>query len=80
MDNKKKYKQAFIDGLLIDESVLVGNLEYNAITEWDSIGHMSLVGELEDKFDIIMEMDDIIEMSSFEKGSEILEKNYNIKF
>ena len=80
MDNKKKYKQAFIDGLLIDESVLVGNLEYNAITEWDSIGHMSLVAELEDKFDIMMEMDDIIEISSFEKGAEILEKNYNIKF
>ena len=80
MDNKKKYKQAFIDGLLIDECVLEGNLEYNAIAEWDSIGHMSLIGELEDKFDIIMEMDDIIEMSSFEKGSEILEKNYNIKF
>ncbi len=80
MDNKTKYKQAFIDALLIDESILKRNLEYNAITEWDSIGHMSLVAELEDKFDIMMEMDDIIEMSSYEKGAEILEKNYNIKF
>ena len=80
MDNKTKYKQAFIDALLIDESILKGNLEYNAITEWDSIGHMSLVAELEDKFDIMMEMDDIIEMSSYEKGAEILENNYNIKF
>ena len=41
---------------------------------------MSLVAELEDKFDIMMEMDDIIEMSSYEKGTEILENNYNIKF
>ena len=80
MDNKTKYKQAFIDALLIDESILKGNLEYNAITEWDSIGHMSLVAELEDKYDIMMEMDDIIEMSSYEKGIEILKKNYNIKF
>ena len=80
MDNKTKYKQAFIDALLIDESLLKRNLEYNAITEWDSIGHMSLVAELEDKFDIMMEMDDIIEMSSYEKGTEILENNYNIKF
>ena len=80
MDNKTKYKQAFIDALLIDESILKKNLEYNEITEWDSIGHMSLVAELEDKFDIMMEMDDIIEMSSYEKGTEILEKNYNIKF
>ena len=80
MHNKTKYKQAFIDALLIDESILKRNLEYNAITEWDSIGHMSLVAELEDKFDIMMEMDDIIEMSSYEKGIEILKKNYNIKF
>ena len=80
MDNKTKYKQAFIDALLIDESILKKNLEYNEITEWDSIGHMSLVAELEDKFDIMMEMDDIIEMSSYEKGTEILENNYNIKF
>ena len=79
-DNKTKYKQAFIDALLIDESILKRNLEYNEITEWDSIGHMSLVAELEDKFDIMMEMDDIIEMSSYEKGTEILENNYNIKF
>ena len=74
MDNKTKYKQAFIDALLIDESILKKNLEYNEITEWDSIGHMSLVAELEDKFDIMMEMDDIIEMSSYEKGIEILKK------
>ena len=80
MDNKTKYKQAFIDALLIDESILKKNLEYNAITEWDSIGHMSLVAELEDKFDIMMEMDDIIDMSSYEKGTEILGKKYNIKF
>ena len=80
MDNKTKYKQAFIDALLIDESILKKNLEYNAITEWDSIGQLSLVSELEDKFDIMMEFDDIIEMSSYEKGIEILEKNYNIKF
>ena len=80
MDNKKRYKQAFIDGLLIDESVLEGNLEYNAVVEWDSIGHMSLVAELEDQFDIMMEMDDIIDMSSYEKGMEILEKKYEISF
>ena len=80
MDNKTKYKKAFIDALLIDESMLEGNLEYNAITEWDSIGQMSLVAELEDKFEIMMEMDDIIDINSYEKGIEILKEKYNIKF
>ena len=80
MDNKTKYKQAFIDALLIDESILKRNLEYNAITEWDSIGHMSLVAELEDNFEIMMEMDDIIDINSYEKGIEILKEKYNIIF
>ena len=74
MDNNLKYKQAFLEGLLIDESVLEGNLEYNTVTEWDSIGHMSLVAELEEKFDIMMEMEDIIDFSSFKKGIETLKK------
>ena len=39
---------------------------------------MSLVGKLEDTFNISMEMDDIIDFSSYEKGIEIMKK-YNIE-
>ena len=46
---------------------------------WDSVGHMTLIAALEDTFDIMMETDDIVDFSSFEKGKEILEK-YGIKF
>lgn len=45
--------------------------------EWDSVGHMELVAELEDAFDISMDTDDIIEFNSFEAGIKILAK-YNI--
>jgi hypothetical protein len=40
---------------------------------------MSLVAELEDAFNIMMETDDIIDFSSYNKGKEILGK-YNITF
>ena len=40
---------------------------------------MGLIAELEDAFDISLEMDDIIDFSSYEKGKEILEK-YELKF
>ena len=80
MNNKKKYKKSFLDGLSIDENDLVGNLEYNAVLEWDSIGHMSLIAELEDQFDIMMEMDDIIDFSSYNRGMEILTEKYGISF
>jgi len=40
---------------------------------------MGLVAKIEDTFDIMLETDDIIDLSSFEKGMEILAK-YNIAF
>ena len=79
MNNKQKYDQVFISSFSIDESLLDENLEYNAIPDWDSIGHMELIAELEEVFDIMMEMDDIIDFSSYKKGFELLEK-YNVKF
>tara|TARA_Y100000590_G_C15670610_1_gene996113 strand:+ start:1545 stop:1781 length:237 start_codon:yes stop_codon:yes gene_type:complete len=77
MTNKQKYNKAFTESFSIDESAL-NNLEYNSITEWDSVGHMGLIAALEDTFDIMMEMDEIIDFSGYEKGKEIL-KLYNIE-
>jgi len=73
MTNIEKYKNAFIDSFNIDEAELKG-LEYQGIPGWDSIGHMSLIAMLEDEFDIMMDTDDIIDFSSFEKGKEIIGK------
>lgn len=77
MTNYEKYVEAFKTGLGIDEDKVTKDLTYQAIMEWDSVGHMELVAELEDAFDISMETDDIIEFNSFEAGIKILEK-YNI--
>ena len=79
MNNKQKYDQAFIESFSISESVLDDNLIYNSIPEWDSVGHMGMIAELEDVFEIMMEMEDIIDFSSYKKGFEIIAK-YGIKF
>lgn len=73
MTNLEKYNAAFCETLNVDEAKLSG-LKYQAIPEWDSVGHMSLVAAIEDAFDIMMETDDIIDLSSYEKGKEILKK------
>jgi len=78
MDNKNIYISAFVEAFSIEEDKVNNDLKYESITEWDSIGHMGLIAELEDGFEISMEMDDIIDFSSFEKGKEILAK-YNIE-
>ena len=77
MNNKDKYEKSFIETFSIEEKDL-SNLEYNAIPEWDSIGHMTLISNLETAFKITMETDDIIDFSSFKKGIMILKK-YNVE-
>ena len=79
MTNIEKYTNAFVEGLEISEEQVVG-LEYQAISAWDSVGHMSLVSAIEEAFDIMMDTDDIIDFNSFEKGKEILSQNYGIEF
>ena len=78
-NNKQKYDQVFIEIFSISKSVLGEDLIYNSIPEWDSVGHMGMIAELEDVFEIMMEMDDIIDFSSYKKGFEIIAK-YGIKF
>ena len=77
MTNKEKYVNAFVEGLEISADQVEG-LQYQAIPEWDSVGHMALVSEIEDAFDIMMDTDDIIDFSSYEKGIELLKK-YDIE-
>ena len=79
MTNLEKYNKAFCESFEIGEEQLQG-LQYQQIELWDSVGHMTLVANLEDAFDIMMETDDIIDLSSYEKGQEILAKNYGIVF
>ena len=79
MTSLEKYNKAFCDAFEITEDKLA-NLQYQQIELWDSVGHMTLVANLEDAFDIMMETDDIIDLSSYEKGQEILAKNYEVEF
>ena len=78
MHNKEKYVNAFVETFGVSAAE-AEKLEYSQIEEWDSVGHMSLVAALEDIFGIMMDADDIIDFSSFEKGQEILEEKYQIK-
>lgn len=79
MTNLEKYTQIFSDNLGISKHDVEG-LTYQSISAWDSVGHMELVAAIEDAFDIMMDTDDIIDFNSFERGKEILSKNYNITF
>lgn len=78
MTNIEKYNLVFTSTLEITENQLEG-LNYQSVELWDSVGHMTLVANLEDTFDIMMETDDIIDLSSYEKGIEILKEKYGVE-
>ena len=77
MTNLEKYNNVFCENLNVTVDQLAG-LKYQGVELWDSVGHMTLVAALEDAFDIMMDTDDIIDLSSYEKGKEILKK-YNVE-
>ena len=72
-----KYDKVFMKSFKIKKDKLK-KLKYNSISQGDSVRHMSMIGSLEEAFDITLEMDDIIDFSSYEFGKKILKK-YKIK-
>ena len=73
MSNKEMYNQAFVKAMDVQLSDLE-KLEYQSVPTWDSVGHMGLISELEDTFDIELETDDIVDFNSYAKGIVILKK------
>jgi acyl carrier protein len=74
MQNVEKVRAVFSETLKLPIEQVVDDLAFNSIKEWDSVAHMALIAALEEAFDIMFEMDDVLAMSSFAKAVEILEK------
>lgn len=72
-------KTVFAESLGLPENRITDDLSYNSVKEWDSTAHMILVAALEDRFDIMLDTDDIIDMSSVAKAKAILIK-YGVTF
>jgi len=74
MENKNKLYQSFANSLNISIDQITDELAYQSIAEWDSISHMILISQLEDDFNVSIDTDDVIDMSSVAKAQEILTK------
>ena len=79
MNNKERYNKVFANSFDLDAASIDEKLQYQGIDAWDSVGHMELMAEMEDEFEIEMEADDIIDFSSYKEGMRILGK-YGINF
>ena len=79
MNNEQRLREIFAEALGIEQAQVTDELAYNTIPEWDSIAHMALISEIDDVFDTMLDTDDVLDMSTFAKAKEILEK-YDIIF
>ena len=69
-----KIKKIFCKVLGISENDVNDEIAYNTLEAWDSLKHLEIVSELEDEFNIDIEMDDVIAMETFGKIKEIVKK------
>jgi len=74
MSTRETYENIFIDCFGVDREVLNEEFIYQCVPSWDSVGHMAMVAQIEDTFGIMLEMDDIIDFSSFTVGIATLKK------
>jgi acyl carrier protein len=72
--NKEKLRSCFSQTLGIPIDRVTDDLAYNTIEEWDSVGHMAVVADIESTFDVMLDTDDILNLSSVGQAVAILRK------
>jgi acyl carrier protein len=65
-------RQAFLQGLDLPSDIEVDALVFEEHPHWDSLGHMTLVAEIEEKFGLTLNGDEIMRMDSFAAAIEIV--------
>ncbi|TDC40269.1 acyl carrier protein [Micromonospora sp. 15K316] len=71
----QRLRTVFRTALELPEDAEVESLEYRGIERWDSLAHMSLVAAIEDDFGVMLDTDEVIDLSSFDRARQILEKH-----
>jgi acyl carrier protein len=74
-DNERKLQATFREALDLPESTDVAALTYRGIPQWDSVAHMQLVSAIETGFDLMLDTEDVLGMSSYDKAKEIVGKH-----
>lgn len=69
-----RLQKVFSSALGLTPDVDVTTLAYAQHPAWDSVAHMQLIGALESEFDIMLDTDDVIGLSSFDEARRIAQK------
>lgn len=72
MDLPARLRPIFRECLDLPADAEVDGLAYRSVPGWDSVGHMRLVAALETAFDIMLDTDEVIDISSFDQAVAIV--------
>ncbi|GAB1689104.1 acyl carrier protein [Krasilnikovia sp. M28-CT-15] len=75
----QRLRDVFRTALDLPAGAVVDELHYQDNEKWDSLAHMSLIAALEDEFSVMIDTEDVINMSSFAEAMRILGK-YGVDF
>lgn len=74
MSNLEKLNNIFCEVFSIETSSLNEDFNKDNVDGWDSVHQLSLTSAVEDEFDIMLDAEDILEFTSYEKVKTILDK------
>lgn len=74
MENLEKYNNAFVEVFGAKVEDLNDGYGEDTVGEWDSVHQLSLVAIFEETFDVMFDPEDIMELTSYAKGKEILRR------
>lgn len=72
MSQPNRLQRSFTRALELPESTDVTGLKYRDIMQWDSIGHMTLIAEIENEYGVMFSTDQVLALSSYDKAVELL--------
>lgn len=77
MNNLQQYNAIFAEVFGVDTTLLNDSFSKDTVPNWDSVHQLNVIALMEEKFDLLLDPEDIMACTSYEEGKKILQK-YNI--
>ena len=74
MTNLEQYNAVFAEVFGVDTAVLKDDFSKDTVESWDSVHQLNIITLMEEKFDLMLDPEDIMELTSYEKGKALMAK------
>lgn len=72
MTTELRLASVFRDCFELADDAPVTDLAYRGLPAWDSVGHMRLIAAIETEFDLMLDTEEVLDLSCFAKAVELV--------